>query len=79
MRMMRRCDAEAGCCGFPLLPSEHLRPTSGFHPSAMSENNSPEHPETLAPSTSTKEGTSKPDKISENIQFESILYHRICE
>lgn len=45
-----RCDAEAGCCGSPLLPSEHLRPMSGFRPSAMSENNSQEHPETLAPS-----------------------------
>lgn len=53
MRMTMRCDAEAGCCGSPLLPSEHLRPTSGFRPLATSENNSPEHPETPAPSTST--------------------------
>lgn len=49
-----RCDAEAGCCGSPLLPSGHPRPTSGFRPSATSENNFPEHPETPAPSTGTK-------------------------
>lgn len=53
--MMMRCDAEAGCCGSPLLPSGHPHSMSGFRQSAMSENNSPERPETPALSTNTKQ------------------------
>ena len=52
--MRRRCGAEAGGCGSPLLSSGPLRPTSGLRPLATSGNNSPEHLETPALSTNTK-------------------------
>lgn len=60
---MMRCDAEAGCCGFPQLPFGHPRPMSGSHPSATSENNFPEHPETPAPSTNTRHKCTTPVKM----------------
>lgn len=73
--MMMRCDAEAGCCGSPLLPSEHLHPMSGFHPSATSENNSQEHPETPALSVNKngKVNTCKTIKKKKKEEFKNNI------